>query len=247
MCCSKEGGLIIVIGIAGNGKNGKVKLSKYFKDNYSFIYFDVDELISNILKEKYYADKMKTTDWKNDTEFLLRLRNEIDERIRLLLNSLNDNDIIVIDYSLLEDSYIFDKADVVMKVNNITSQIIESDVGLMLKHRLNSLQGEYSNSKYHFEINYDEEWENKISGKISKCYYPLLIEVLNKKYGTNFELSENDYVELSTVQNGWDVIEQLNNRIPFCDYCREEIEEFDWESHFKNDKYVSNFVLKKIK
>lgn len=53
--------------------------------------------------------------------------------------------------------------------------------------------------------------------------------------------------ELSTIENGWDVIEQLNNRIPFCDYCREEIYEFDWESHFKNDKCVSNFVLKKTK
>lgn len=85
------------------------------------------------------------------------------------------------------------------------------------------------------------------NGKISKCYYPLLIEILNRKYGTNFELDENDYVELLTIEDGWNVTEQLNNRIPFCDYCREEIYEFDWESHFKNDKCLSNFILKKTK
>ena len=141
----------MIIGIVGNSETGKVKLSEYFKNNYSFNYFDVDELISNILKENYYAEKLKTIDWKKDIEFLLRLRNDIDERIRLTLSNLNDNDIIVVDYSLLEDSYIFDKADVIMKVSDIDSQFVESEVGLMLKYRLNSLQGEYNNSKYHLK------------------------------------------------------------------------------------------------
>ena len=157
----------MIIGISGNNKIGKVKLSEYFKNNYSFKYFDVDELISNILKEKYYAEKIKTSDWKNDIEFLLKLRNDIDERIRLALKNLNDNETIVVDYSLLEDSYIFDKADVIMKVSDITPQIIESEVGLLLKHRLNSLQGEHNSSKYHFEINYDGNWELKISEYIN--------------------------------------------------------------------------------
>ncbi len=156
----------MIIGIVGNSKTGKVKLSEYFKNNYSFKYFDVDELVSSILKENYYAEKLKAIDWKNDIEFLLRLRNDIDERIRLILSNLNDNDIIVIDYSLLEDSYIFDKADVIMKVSDTAPQIVESEVGLMLKHRLNSLQGKYNNSKYHFEVYFDENWEVRLSDYI---------------------------------------------------------------------------------
>lgn len=31
-------------------------------------------------------------------------------------------------------------------------------------------------------------------GKIAKCYYPLLIEISNKRYGTNYVVSRDDYI-----------------------------------------------------
>ena len=82
-------------------------------------------------------------------------------------------------------------------------------------------------------------------GKISKCYYPLLIDILNEKYGTNFEISDDDYVNINDITDGWETIEKLNNPIPFCDYCREKAEDFDWEDNHKNDKDVFSYVLKK--
>jgi hypothetical protein len=84
-------------------------------------------------------------------------------------------------------------------------------------------------------------------GKIAKCYYPLLIEILNKRYGTNYVVSRDDYIELSDISSGWDAIKKLNNSTPFCNYCGESITEFDWEGYHKNDKEIDGYVLRKKK
>ena len=81
-------------------------------------------------------------------------------------------------------------------------------------------------------------------GKISKCYLPLLVEVLNKKYGKKFEVSEKDYILLDDIKDGWDTIDKLNGDIPFCQYCRDELYDFEWESGRINDDFHS-YVLKK--
>ena len=83
-------------------------------------------------------------------------------------------------------------------------------------------------------------------GKLSKCYLPLLVEVLNKKYGKKFELTDKDYIMLDDIENGWDAIDKLNGDIPFCQYCRNELYEFEWESGHTNDDFNS-FVLQKKK
>ena len=157
----------MIIGITGNNENGKAKLSKYFTNNCSFKYFDIDSLIMNILKKSYYREELKKDTWKKNTEFLLKLRNEIDDQIRQLLNILNENETVVIDYSILEDSYIFDEVDMLIKVNNVNNSNLDSDIKLMMKHRMNSLQGEHNDSRYHLEINYDDDWELKLNEYIN--------------------------------------------------------------------------------
>lgn len=82
-------------------------------------------------------------------------------------------------------------------------------------------------------------------GKISKCYYPLLINILNEKYKYNFQISNDDFINLNDIENGWDAIDKMNKPIPFCDYCREYLEEFKWESNHKNDNDGSSYILKK--
>lgn len=82
-------------------------------------------------------------------------------------------------------------------------------------------------------------------GKISKCYYPLLIEILNEKYGTNYIITDDDYIEIDSINDGWEVISKLNNKIPFCDYCSETLHEFNWEGNHKNDKDIYSYILKK--
>lgn len=167
-----------------------------------------------------------------------------------ILQVIADND-IMISISLYKPT--FEKLDDIIKIlNKYNIKFLINDDYFRPISPIEKFQTSLSLEKESVENNSDKVCTGRFcrflrDGKISKCYYPLLIDILNKKYGTNFELSKGDYVELSTIENGWDVIEQLNNRIPFCDYCREEIYEFDWESHFKNDKCVSNFVLKKTK
>lgn len=84
-------------------------------------------------------------------------------------------------------------------------------------------------------------------GKIAKWYYPLLTDILNKRYGTNYAVLRDDYIQLSNISNGWDAIEKLNNSTSFCDYCGEIIAEFDWECYHKNDKEIDGYVLRKKK
>lgn len=50
-------------------------------------------------------------------------------------------------------------------------------------------------------------------GKIAKCYYPLLTEILNKRYGTNYVVSGDDYIELSDISSGWDAIKTIVVRV----------------------------------
>ncbi len=80
-----------------------------------------------------------------------------------------------------------------------------------------------------------------------ECYYPLLIEILNKRYGTNYVVSRDDYIELLDISSSWNAIKKLNYSTPFCIYCGESITEFDWEGYHKNDKESDGYVLRKKK
>lgn len=46
----------MIIGITGNSKDGKLKLSKYLNENYSFKYVDVDKIFDDILNQHNIKD-----------------------------------------------------------------------------------------------------------------------------------------------------------------------------------------------
>lgn len=83
-------------------------------------------------------------------------------------------------------------------------------------------------------------------GKIAKCYYPLLIYILNDKYNMDLKLSREDYIDIYSIKDGWDAIDYLNKPIPFCNYCSEELYRFDWQGYCKNTDDISGFILKKV-
>jgi len=82
------------------------------------------------------------------------------------------------------------------------------------------------------------------NGKISKCYYPLLIEILNDEYGTKFEITDDDYIELNEIIDGWIAIDAMNGDIPFCEYCRVNYQEFEWSTASKKVARLNDYVLK---
>lgn len=81
-------------------------------------------------------------------------------------------------------------------------------------------------------------------GKISKCYYPLLIDNLNDSFNTDFIISNDDFIELSEITDGWEAINRLNGVIPFCNYCRTKEQNFEWKIATKNVAKLDDYVLK---
>lgn len=166
-----------------------------------------------------------------------------------ILNKLAKNKIII-SISLYEPtSLILDEILGVLKMYNINyflndDYFKEPEVIKKFQTRLGELKN---------KDNGDIAWKSCTgqychflrNGKISKCYYPLLIEKLNEKYNTNFNVSIDDYIEIDKIIDGWDTIEKLNKKIPFCDYCQQEDYEFDWEGCKKNDDNKYNFILRK--
>lgn len=147
----------MIIGITGNSKDGKLKLSKYLSENYSFKYVDVDKIFNDILNQHNIKDN-----WQMKSSLILKIRNEIDEKLNSILDNMNENDVIALDYSLLEDSYVFGRCDLLIKTNSTSNEIAENEIELFKKHRAGIISSEYENSKYHLEINFDEDWENQL-------------------------------------------------------------------------------------
>ena len=152
----------MIIGITGNNKDGKLKLSKYLSEFYSFKYVDVDKILDNILKQYIIANKNNKNNLQVKSSLIFKIRNEIDEKLNLMLNSMNESDVIVLDYSLLEDSYAFDRCDLLIKTNSNSKEIAENELELLKKYRASIISSKYESSKYHLEINFDEDWENQL-------------------------------------------------------------------------------------
>lgn len=79
----------MIIGITGNSKDGKLKLSKYLSENYSFKYLDVDKIFDDILNQHNIKDN-----WQMKNSLILKIRNEIDEKLNSILDNMNENDVI---------------------------------------------------------------------------------------------------------------------------------------------------------
>lgn len=153
----------MIIGITGNNKQGKKLLSSALTKKYSFKYIDADEILDRILSKDEYQDKIKTSFWRQDTEFLLQIRNELDENLRRLVSTFSEEDTIVIDYSLLEDSYIFNNCNLVIRTTFNSSTQLDTDISTLRRHRSDSISSEYLPSMYHLELDMDSDWETKLN------------------------------------------------------------------------------------
>ncbi|MBE6153208.1 MAG: glycosyltransferase [Firmicutes bacterium] len=156
----------MIIGLTNNNQSGKQKISNFIEKKYGFKYIDIDKVLENILKEKFYLDEFNNCNWKDNISFLLNIRNEIDKRINNIVKN-HPNEVIVLDYSLLEDTYIFNNCDILIK--NISNNSIDntSEIEMVMNDRKNSIHAKYDNSKYHIELDMDSDWENKLEEYIN--------------------------------------------------------------------------------
>ncbi len=71
---------------------------------------------------------------------------------------------------------------------------------------------------------------NMYHGKFYPCSAIVYVRHLNKKFNTNFVVTENDYIDLYKVKNINEVKEFLKKPQPFCDnYCKVCPKKVDWE------------------
>ena len=150
----------MIIGITRNNQSGKNKLSTYFPDKYGFKYIDVDQILEQKILE-LRVDNEFPENWRTNRTLLLQLRNSVDLEIQKIVEQSKD-ETIVLDYSLLENSYYFDNCDLIIKSSFNTSKEASTSVDLYKKHQANSVSGDYSDSKYQLEINFDENWEESL-------------------------------------------------------------------------------------
>lgn len=68
-------------------------------------------------------------------------------------------------------------------------------------------------------------------GKIYTCSLVPYIKYFNKYFGTNLEVSKNDYIDIYSVQNMKEIFDFLCKPIPFCRYCntKKPVYDIDWE------------------
>lgn len=147
----------MIIGITGNSKAG-TEILKYLGEKYSFKQLNVDE----ILERNYLSD---IDDCKTSSTSYMNIRNAIDEEIKSAIENLEDDDIFVINYSMLEDSYFFDKCNFVFKVDPSKSRS-KSNLDIIRKNRISNLASTYNESMYHMILSMDHDWQGQLQSFI---------------------------------------------------------------------------------
>ena len=152
----------MIIGIYNNSKKGKKEISNYFIDNYKARYIDIDELIENLLSKDEYSSKITDNNWREDTSFLLKLKYDIDEEIRKIIASSNASDILVFDYSLLQDSYVVNICDVIIGVDGTEKLESKNSNDTMKMYRKGYLDSIFGSLKCHLTLDLNENWQKKL-------------------------------------------------------------------------------------
>lgn len=147
-------GDFMIIGISKNNKDGKEKIKKFLEGNYSFAYIDVDEILNDIIKQ---------TNKKFDVEKdYFTIKNLVDKRINDIVSNRVDNNTIIIDYSLLEDLYIYDSCNLIFNVSNINHDVEENCLIKIKKYRDSIIDSKFDKKNIHLEINFDGDWEGQL-------------------------------------------------------------------------------------
>jgi len=105
------------------------------------------------LKDNGYIEKIKRKDYLQDLE-ILKVRNLVDEKISKIIE-FNKEKNIVLNYSLLQNSFYFIRCNTIISVNN--NEIAELNSGL------EALVNGADNENSHIEINTSTEWESKLT------------------------------------------------------------------------------------
>lgn len=149
----------MIIGISKNNKKGKEKIKNFLEGSYSFVYIDVDEILNDIIKQ------MKGKFDVDNNYFIIK--NLVDKRINDIVNNLVDSNTIVIDYSLLEDLYIYDNCNLIFKIKDINNEVEENCLEKTKKYRDGIIDSKFEKKNIHLEISFNGDWEEQLRDYIN--------------------------------------------------------------------------------
>lgn len=164
-----------------------------------------------------------------------------------LIESINNNDIFF-NISLYQPTYKI--ADKIMKFLNdknikffFGNGCKQKDETLLISefHTCLTLQ-KTNNPEKANNLCYGKYFPFVKDGFISRCSYPLLIQYLNEKCNSSFEITKNDFKPIDGFKNGDELIEYLDNFCDFCAYCTDKkLKRFEWKIDNKND--LNNYIV----
>ncbi len=119
---------------------------------------------------------------------------------------------------------------------------VDDNVLIRRFHKCLTLEKQF-NAKYNCENCFARECWFLKNGLIAKCVTPLQIEILNRKFGTCFEVTDKDFINLETMsESSWNDINKLLSENDFCKYCTPVKEEYEWEIKSSNQELEDYIV-----
>lgn len=78
-----------------------------------------------------------------------------------------------------------------------------------------------------------------LDGKLSRCFYPMVIRHFNKKFGQDLKTTRNDFIDIHGHDRE-EIKDFLQSSMDFCRYCKNDKKEyFDWK---KSTKEISEWT-----
>ncbi len=177
----------MVIGIVGNTQKGKSEIQKYLKEKYNVKYYDIDEILKSVFSEEKefqlnYAEVGTYNIWK--------IKEKINQIILEKIN-IQDDGIVVLDYSLLFDTIFKENCDVVFKIDNIDDKknYLQSD--LFNLYQKSIVESDYVNYEFNLTLDLNEDWKEKIDNYFNyNFFYNKKVSVVVPIYNTMDYLSK---------------------------------------------------------
>lgn len=115
--------------------------------------------------------------------------------------------------------------------------IMKTDKWRKIKIDLNGKQNSIVSNNLCFAGNYCFQL---IDGRLYKCWRVAYIKYFNNIFNENLEVTENDYIDIYSVNNFKEILRKIKKPIPFCRYCNlEEKEYITWQ---KSRKEISEWT-----
>lgn len=160
----------MIIGISGS-QHGKLEITEFLCEKYSFQYLDVDTILEEVVNDENFRTGLNENEITNNELLLLNIRNEVDRRLLIEINNLSPNQTLVINYSLLEDSVAFEKCNLIFRNYSNSDVDTDSKIEVLKKYRTDSIVGDYNDSKYHLNLNLEDNWQDELSNFINYNLY----------------------------------------------------------------------------